>query len=204
MFAIVIAIPLVLIASAAFGMDSSPHTAAPADRAFACDRGSFVKTLTRAKLVAAFGKTNVTEEVIPEGDGGKQTILFAKKPDDRVEIFWQDQTRDASPNAIGIVDRSVWRGPFGLHIGETLADIEKVNGRPFTLLGFRGEGGGGSVDWRGGALATVLHGCGLDLTFASSSEGAAASDQVFVSNSAAMQAAKPVVVGITLNFIRKR
>src|ERR1700722_5434399 len=193
---------LALTASPALATDSPPPPAA--DRPFTCDSGPFVKTLTRATLIAAFGKANVTDEAIPDGEGAKKTVLFAKAPDDGVEILWRDKSRNAAPNTIAVTDRSHWRGPLALHIGSTLAEVEKANGRPFTLMGFGAEGGGGSVDWRGGALAAALRGCGLDLTFASGLEGAAEGDQPLASDSRAMRGAKAVVVQMTLNFIERR
>jgi hypothetical protein len=193
---------IAMIASPALATDSTPAPAS--DRAFTCDSGPLVKTLTRATLAAAFGKANVTDETIADGDGAKKTVLFAKTPDDRVEILWQDNSHNAAPNTIAVTDRSHWRGPLGLHIGSTLAEVEKANGRPFTLMGFGSEGGGGSVDWRGGALAGAMKDCGLDLTFASAAEGAAETDQAMGSDSKAMRGAKAVVVGMVLNFVETR
>ncbi len=94
----------------------------------------------------------------------------------------------------------------GLHVGSELAEVEKINGKPFKLFGFDWERGGQVSSWLGGALAKVNGGCEFHLGFdpwADAPEGArdkVSGDKEFTSTDANMRASKPTVPEIILSY----
>jgi hypothetical protein len=54
----------------------------------------------------------------------------------------------------------------GITIGSTLAEVQKVNGRPFLVNGFEWDYGGLVTNWKGGMLGRPLPGgCTVRLRF---------------------------------------
>lgn len=173
---------------------------APPIDTLACS-GPFAKDTTHTKLVAAFGAKNVTFEEVDGAEGSKEkaTVLFGNEPTRRIEIHWNDERGRAKPELIRIVTPSQWIGPEGVVIGMTVAQVEKLNGKPFQINGFGWDGGGfvGSLD---GKLATLPGGCRLMLRF----EPTAANplpdryapimgDKKIASSNALMRRAKPMI-----------
>jgi hypothetical protein len=105
--------------------------------------GAFAKDTSHAKLVAAFGATNVTFKEVDaaEGSKAKATVLFDDDPTRRIVVFWHDEKR-ARPGMIRVSAPSLWIGPGGIGNGLKLTDVEKLNGKPFKLAGFDWDGGG--------------------------------------------------------------
>ena len=46
----------------------------------------------------------------------------------------------------------------GLRVGLTLAELEKLNGKPFKIVGFDKNGVAALSDWQDGQLATIAGG----------------------------------------------
>ena len=97
--------------------------------------------------------------------------------------------------------------PNGIRRGMTLAEVEKLNGRPFVLVGFDWDYGGAVTDWKGGALAgPAAGGCTVSVSFALPDDvdeaisAAVAGDTEFSSSDTTMKAAKPVVDGFALGW----
>lgn len=127
------------------------------DRAFDCR--AFPADLDRAALVARHGAANVVDAAIPLGEGFEEmgTVLFPDAPDERVEILWYDATSKSRPSRIRVRgERSDWADPNGLTLGSDLLTIERVNRKPFRLLGFDWDYGGTQVSWAGGALDAAV------------------------------------------------
>ncbi len=182
--------------------------------AFTCDAGPLTKDASRKKLTAAFGAADVTEAKLTDDADGhpyKETLLFANKPGDVVEVHWADEVDGAGkgPMAMTVANssnRSDWRGPLGVRLGSTIAEVEAANGRPFAIMGFaQSEGSGQVMDWRGGALATAMRNCVLEIVFnAGDVEGAATADAPIASDDPAVRAANPIVGSMALSFWQKR
>ena len=173
--------------------------------------GPFARDSDERRLAQAFGAANVERADIPVGEGNTEpgTAIFARDPAKRIDILWHDAY--ARPNVIIIRNGSAWPvAVTGLDKpvanGLTLAEIEAMNGRPFTLTGFGWDLGGYTNSWGGGRLDGPVGGCNLSLRFDHANDAPAdALDKVngdveFSSTDSAMREVKPVVIEIELGW----
>jgi hypothetical protein len=181
-------------------------TPAPA-HTVACN-GAFTKDSSHMKLATAFGSQNVTWDDV-DGSGGskfKATVLFPKDPKRRLEVLWTRPDARSDLQLVAINHQSTWTAPKGLHLGMTLAAVEKLNGKPFELSGFNKDSGGSVQTWGGGALAELPGGCKVSLRFEPDAKVApdvrndVAVDKQFSSSDAAMKKAAPKVVEILIGY----
>jgi hypothetical protein len=116
--------------------------------------GLIDRAATPALLRERYGAAYVREDLVDlqEGERTLGSIVFPGTPD-AVEIIYADgdNLRDAVFARIK-GDGSRWKSPEGLRIGATLAEVEKINGRPFSFYGFEWDSGGMAADWLGGKL----------------------------------------------------
>jgi hypothetical protein len=132
---------------------------------FSC--ATFHAFLTESELIAKFGGENVTTGPVFGADDGTidGTILFANRDDAKVEIAWSDPERKQNPLWIVVRgERSRWRTPNGLTIGNDLRTIERRNGWPFRLAGFTSEAHGILRDWGIGRLGNTPN-CDIKVSF---------------------------------------
>jgi hypothetical protein len=173
----------------------------------ACE-GAFAKDSNHAKLVAAFGKSSVAILDVETAGGAKAkaSVIYPDESRRRVEVLWHDDNTRSRPATITVGFRSHWRAVRGLHIGTELAEVEKINGKPFKLRGFDWEYGGRVSSWEGGALAKLNGGCELRLGFDAWADAPEAErDKVsgnkeFLSTDPNMRASKPTVSEIILSY----
>jgi len=184
-----------------------PKPAEPA-RAVACSNGAFAKNSGHLRLAQAFGVHNVdfTEVAGDDGSTLMASVLFPTDPKRRLEVLWDDDVERSGTRMIVIDGQSTWSAQKGVHLGLPLAALEKLNGKPFKLMGF--EKGGMAIvsDWNGGALALLTDGCKVGVQFKADPKVAAAvldaasSDKEFVSSDPTIRAAKPVVGEIIVAY----
>lgn len=180
----------------------APSAAAPAYR-LAC-AGPFSARTTEADLRRLFGAANVTRERVNtvESEEANATVLFARDPNRRAEIFWIDDTRHTGFSGLRTAGRA-WTTQHGLRVGSPIADVQRVHGRPFNLSGF-GWDYGGTPDFEGGRLEQpTAPGCyiGYDLIPAENATSTQAlGEGTFRSDSAAVRSQRPQVGRITLSF----
>ncbi len=188
---------MVISASGAFAQAAKPDTA------LACT-APFARNATAESIATAFGHANVTTEEVDAGEGEKEkiTVLFAKDPAQRLEIFWQNNDGKRSIAQIRVGTGSSWRTPQGLAIGMALAEVEKINGKPFLLSGFGWDYGGTTRGWQNGKLATQPGNCFLMLRFNPTKPTKAniEGDREIPSANAGMRSAAPVVELIALHY----
>lgn len=107
--------------------------------------GNFSEDTTVADLEARFGKENVTIGDVPNSyqDPPRGVILFPNDPTRRAYVaFWEDEPLSHLAS-IQVVDAgSRWRGKHGVRVGMSLAELRKVNGKPFNFVGFTDKPGG--------------------------------------------------------------
>ncbi|HEY2244726.1 MAG TPA: hypothetical protein VGH47_10995, partial [Xanthobacteraceae bacterium] len=90
-------------------------------------------------------------------------------------------------------------------LGLPLAAMEKLNGKPFKLMGFD-KGMAAVTDWNGGALGLLTDGCRMTVQFKPDPKApaaaleAAGSDKEFASGDAAIRATKPTVGEIIVGY----
>ncbi len=173
--------------------------------------GPFARNADERTVARVFGAANVERADIPVGEGMTEpgTVVFAKDPEKRIDILWHDAY--ARPNVVIIRNGATWPvAVTGLDKpvanGATLAEIEAMNGKPFTLTGFGWDLGGYTNGWDGGRLDKPVGGCNLSVRFDPPRDAPGdALDKVngdveFSSTDSAMQQVKPVVVEIELGW----
>mgnify|MGYP001767251056 CR=1 FL=1 len=164
---------------------------------------------THAEVVAAFGKDNVTFERIYAAEGEKigATVIHPKDPARRLELIWMDQKKRSGLANVRFSDETTWIAPNGVKRGMSIAEVEKLNGRPFTLSGFFWDYGGYVSDWKGGTLdAAIPGGCVVQVRFAVPDDAPEAAtskvsgDSDFSSADKNMRAAKPAVSALGFGY----
>lgn len=176
-------------------------------RVVACS-GAFSKDSSHLRLAMTFDTKNVTYTDVDSSSGSKvpASVLFASDPKRRLEIWWANAAARNQTYLIVINGKSTWTAPGGMKLGLTLAQLEKLNHKPFKLKGFDKDGTTTVSDWDGGLLATLAGGCksGMSLQAdpkAPSDEVAAlAADKEYSSSDPAMRAVKPVVSEILIGY----
>lgn len=150
-----IAVVVALVAAGA------PHGAAAADRR---DRtivpgvrvGAVTARSTLAELRRIYGERHVRPQRVHIGEGEyvDGLVLF---PGTRAEVQFR-LAKGGKRIAIAVIDKrkSPWRTRRGIRVGSTGARLERLNGRPFTLYGFRWDYSGRLASWNGGRLPKAL------------------------------------------------
>ncbi len=182
-----------------------PRTAAP--RVVTCS-GVFGKDSNHQKLATAFEARNIAATEVDTAAGSKvmASVLFGKDPKRRLEVWWSDQANRSDTHLIVINGQSHWTAPGGLRLGLTLAQLEKLNHRPFKLLGFDKDKVAALSDWAGGQLGSIPGGCkvGVNLRADPKTSAAALSavsvDHEYSSADTAMRAANPTVSEILIGY----
>lgn len=123
-----------------------------ADRTLSCDVFTFL--MDRDDFVERFGDASLKDDLI--NAGGRMipgTMLFAGTSD-HLDLFWNEgRGPRVITSMIARAPGSSWRSKDGIGIGSDLAAIEKINGKPFRLMGFGFDYQGTTMSWDGGTLA---------------------------------------------------
>jgi hypothetical protein len=104
--------------------------------------GPFAEATTVADFEAMFGKPNVTVSEVrdPGGRVSRSLVLFPEDPLRRAYVAFHDDEAMTGVASIMVRDAgSLWRGKHGVHVGMSLADLRKANGKPFYFSGFDDE-----------------------------------------------------------------
>ncbi len=109
---------------------------------------------TEADIVAAFGESNVERKDIGYGEGETLPglVLFPKDEEKRLRIAWRDDTRQRISFMRVQGNKTLWHTRQGVTIGTTLKELEALNAKPFSMLGFAFDGSGTVSSWGGGKL----------------------------------------------------
>jgi hypothetical protein len=198
--------------AAAAGLRTEPQAATRPARAeipeiVECS-GLFAKDSSHAKLAKAFQQKNIAAGQVENAAGRKvaASFIFDKDPKRRVEVWWSNQAGRSGTHLIVIGGESDWVAPRDVRLGLTLADIERLNGKPFTLIGFDRNRLASLSDWDGGALSAIPGGCKIGISLRAdpmaspAAIGALSADGVFKSDDAAMRAANPTVSEILIAY----
>ena len=121
---------------------------------------------SEADLEKRYGKAAVKPARIELGEGESTpgTVLFPGDSMRRAEIVWQDTMSRSRPARLILRgSRSEWQVGPGISLGTSLKELERINGRPFTLAGFGWDYAGVVTEWGGGALDSALAGVKLYL-----------------------------------------
>jgi hypothetical protein len=169
--------------------------------------GSITSHTSEADLRRRYQQSVDTTRVqLGEGETTPGTILFPGDSLQRAEIIWQDTVNRRQPARVILRgDRSRWQLSHGITLGTTLQELERLNGRPFTLAGFGWDYAGVITDWKGGALDSALAGIKLYLDpgpaqYESAPYSQVLGDRDYASSLPAMQQLRPKVTQIFVDF----
>jgi hypothetical protein len=166
-------------------------------------------------LQRRFGPANVTQAKVDlgEGESADGTVIYANDPTLRVEIVWKDTSRHAPATARVRGEESKWGIAPGITLGTSLKEIERLNGRPFTLTGFAYDYSGTIIDWNDGRLASLRSGLphafirlepdNAIATHTNADYNDVLGDRDFSSNREAMQRLNPRVYEFIVSFERR-
>ena len=109
-------------------------------------------------LIAKYGEKSVILDttIISGDDTLKGAIIFPGTSKQANVFFHEGKISDVSIQG----ENSAWKTNSGLYLGLSLQDVEKINGKNFTISGFGWAHGGSVVSWEGGKLAgdsTLTH-----------------------------------------------
>jgi hypothetical protein len=199
--------------AAARGSDAAIEPGTPARlsrqakrHVIACS-GVFGRDSSHAKLAMAFQSRNVTFTQV-DAIGGKAmaSVLYAKDRKQRLEVWWSKPANRTDTHLIVINGQSDWIAPGELHLGLTLAELEKLNGKPFKLSGFDKDYVAALTDWNGGQLDALAGGCKIGINLRPDPKTPSASlsdlsaDHAFTSSDAALRAVNPTISEILIAY----
>jgi hypothetical protein len=170
--------------------------------------GLFAKDSSHLKLAMTFDAKNIAFTDV-DADGGAKvpaSVLFPNDPKRRLELWWSNPAARSDLYLIDIHGKSTWSGPGGMKLGLTLAQLEKLNGKPFKLKGFDKNGVATVSDWDGGTLAALPGGCKSGVNFtadpkaAPDAVSALTADQEYSSTDPAIRAVKPTVSEVLIGY----
>ena len=129
----------------------------------ACE-GAFGIDSSEARLIELYGADNVVTGTVPGPEGTEMlaTTVFPDDPKRTLQFVWWNEEKLSDPSYIELPAKL--SAPGGVHIGQSLAEVEALNGEPFTLLGF-GWDYGGSAGFETGALSDLPGDCLLSVRF---------------------------------------
>lgn len=159
---------------------------------------------TAASLKRRYGRAAIVTTVPgPEGTTVRAVVLWPRERERRVEVtFWDE--RMTQPAGVTLGDSARRWSAGGVRLGDTLARVEQLNSRPFQLGGFEWDYGGYLQDARGGTLGVLPGGCRISVRFGLSGGAPVAQsilgDVTLQSTDKAVQAARPVVTGLSIGW----
>src|SRR5687768_6442458 len=104
--------------------------------------GAFAESTSVSDFETRFGKPNITLTEVQDTDGRtlRSLVLFPDDPTRRAYVTFHDPEAMTGVASIRVDDAgSLWRGKHGVHVGMSLAELRRVNGKPFHFSGFDDE-----------------------------------------------------------------
>jgi hypothetical protein len=169
--------------------------------------GLFGPDSSHTKLAAAFHAKNVAFTQVDSSSGAKvmASVLFAKDPKQRLEIWWSNSPARSATHLIVVNGQSEWLAPGDIHLGQSLGDLEQLNGKPFKLSGFDKNNVATLTDWQGGQLSAPAGGCKIGISLradpkSASSLGDLPAERVFSSSDSALRVVNPTISEILIAY----
>jgi len=140
-----------VLASVTLALGSTSSIRAQSERLeLSC--GAISRQSTPAALRQKYGPDSLKD--LTDADGRPAAFLFPDNPEKR-EIVWTDATRTTLASFMAWEKKSIWKTPQGVKMGQAIADVADLNGRPFILRGFSQPDAGNVTTWMGGTLAEL-------------------------------------------------
>jgi hypothetical protein len=157
-------------------------------------------------LIQRYGQEAVIEDNLSTGVEDityRGLVLLPRSADWRIEVAFTDETmsRVARLTLRNSAKTSHWN-VAGVTIGSTLAEVQKINGKPFLVHGFDSDFSGFVVSWKGGKLDGRLPGgCRIGVRFGKGDNSAPAlSAEGILSDNGKLLKWGPVVGQIEVSF----
>jgi hypothetical protein len=158
-------------------------------------------------LIQRYGQEAVIQDDLSTGVEDityKGVVLLPQAADWRIEVSFMDETmnRVAGLTLYNKAMTSHWN-VAGVTLGSSLAEVQKINGKPFLVNGFDSDFAGFVRNWKGGALGRPLPGdCTITVRFGKD-DGKSPSGDLISSDKPDLVKWGPVVTQIEVNFRRK-
>lgn len=120
--------------------------------------GPITSATTASELIELFGEENVQRRLIPGAEGAEYYNVSVVYPDtpNQLIIFWQNNRYDGVPQSVSVRQAgTAWTTVYGITVGTSLEELNRINGQPFTIRGFGWDYGGYVTAWNDGTLAAV-------------------------------------------------
>lgn len=122
--------------------------------------GAITPRSSEADLKRIYGQKNVRYADVGTGEGETMpgVVIYPDDSTRTIQIIWKDAQRKRFPQSVhlGGDGGSVWKTAQGITLGISLRQLERINGRAFTLSGFGWDYGGTIDSWKGGKLARAF------------------------------------------------
>ncbi|WP_284418702.1 MULTISPECIES: hypothetical protein [unclassified Bradyrhizobium] len=186
---------------------AAAQTVPPADGPITCT--SPVSVADSAKgLMQRFGQEAVIADDLYTGVEDityRGVTLLPHSPEWRIDVLFADEAMSRVARlTLRDAKTSHWN-VAGVTIGSTLAEVQKINRKPFLITGIDSDFSGFVVNWKGGVLGRPLPGgCEIVVRFGRGKDGrrAPGGDPV-ASDNATMRTWGPVVEQIEVRFPEK-
>src|SRR5579863_8102853 len=177
--------------------------------------GPITASSSAVDLRKAFGDSNVADKDIDVGEGVTEpgTDIYETSPGKRLAVLWKDPATRKNPSKVIVCYQwmqgdCAWRTASGIGFNSSLKNLERLNGRPFKLLGFGWDYSGTVSSFEGGNLAALIKG-GLILRLTPGEAGTSSEESQtvlgegeFLSNLPAIQKLNPTVYAMEMEFPR--
>lgn len=122
--------------------------------------GAITRRSSEADLKRIYGQKNVryADVGIGEGETMPGVVIYPNDSSRTIYVIWKDAQRKRFPQEIHLSGDggSVWKTAQGISLGTSLRQLERINGRAFTLYGFGWDYSGTVISWKGGKLARAF------------------------------------------------
>ncbi|PXA97440.1 hypothetical protein DMC47_14055 [Nostoc sp. 3335mG] len=162
-----------------------------AAEAVTCD-GVFGRKSSEALVKETFGAENVKTGIVYGAEGMELlvTTVYPEDPRRVMQFNWWDEE---NLEYLGSMELSPSQEtPTGVRIGMTVAEVEAINGAPFTVGGFWWDYGGNAT-FEKGALVNPEDGCGFWIRFAPTEEYPSDIDVSPVSGEVTVPSSEPLL-----------
>jgi len=83
-------------------------------------------------LKNVFGKFNVYPSTIKIGDETAECTKVLAGKNDQLDIIWKSANH-TTPWKVIVHQNNSWKTDNGIHVGMTISELEKINGKPFSM-----------------------------------------------------------------------
>jgi hypothetical protein len=130
----------------------------------------------------------------------KGLVLLPQATDWRIEVSFTDETMARVAGLTLTAAKASHWNVAGVTLGSSLAEVQKINGKPFLINEFGTDFGGFVASWKGGTLGRPLPGgCRIRVRFGKDDDLSPSGDRIS-SDNAELVKWGPVVTQIELNF----